>query len=104
MSPPPANRTTIPCTFTEQQKAFIGLHHGPKILGQKESPIKYFLHCIPIYSILGGEGVSEWGELRGPRGVRQGARQGERLGVRQGARHGGKTESETGSKTGDETG
>ena len=27
--------TTTPCTFTEQQKAFIGPHHGPKMLGQK---------------------------------------------------------------------
>ena len=36
VSPPPANRTTIPYTFTELQKAFIGPHHGPKILGQKQ--------------------------------------------------------------------
>ena len=36
VSPPPANRTTIPYTFTELQKAFIGLHHRPKILGQKQ--------------------------------------------------------------------
>ena len=36
VSPPPANRTTIPYTFTELQKAFVGPHHGPKILGQKQ--------------------------------------------------------------------
>ena len=36
VSPPPANRTTIPYTFTELQKAFIGPHHGPKSLGQKQ--------------------------------------------------------------------
>ena len=36
VSPPPANRTTIPYTFTEPQKAFVGPHHGPKILGQKQ--------------------------------------------------------------------
>ena len=35
VSPPPANRTTIPYTFTELQKAFVGPHHGPKSLGQK---------------------------------------------------------------------
>ena len=35
VSPPPANRTTTPCTFTEWQKAFIGPHHLSKILGQK---------------------------------------------------------------------
>ena len=27
MSPPPANRTITLCTFTEEKKAFIGLHH-----------------------------------------------------------------------------
>ena len=36
VSPPPANRTTIPYTFTELQKAFVGPHHGPEILGQKQ--------------------------------------------------------------------
>ena len=36
VSPPPANRTTIPYTFTELQKAFVGPHHGPKSLGQKQ--------------------------------------------------------------------
>ena len=36
VSPPHANRTTIPYTFTELQKAFVGPHHGPKILGQKQ--------------------------------------------------------------------
>ena len=39
VSPPPENRTTTSCTFTEQQKAFIGPHHLSKILGQKP-PIK----------------------------------------------------------------
>ena len=33
-SPPPENRTTTQCTFTEPQKAFIGPHHGPKIWGK----------------------------------------------------------------------
>ena len=32
--PTPANRTTTPSTFTEQQKAFVGPHHQTKILGQ----------------------------------------------------------------------
>ena len=34
--PPPANRTTTPCTFTEWQKAFVGPRHQTKILGQKQ--------------------------------------------------------------------
>ena len=40
VSPPPENRTTTQCTFTEPQKAFVGPHRGPKILGQKQ-PINY---------------------------------------------------------------
>ena len=35
VSPPPEHRTTTPCTFTEQQKAFVGPHHLSKISGQK---------------------------------------------------------------------
>ena len=37
MSPPPASAIPTPSAFTEEQKAFVGPHHGPKILGQKPS-------------------------------------------------------------------
>ena len=40
VSPPPENRTITQCTFTEPQKVFVGPHHGPKILGQKQ-PINH---------------------------------------------------------------
>ena len=33
-------RTTTPCTFTEEQKAFIGPHHQTKISRQKQ-PINH---------------------------------------------------------------
>ena len=34
--PPPAHRTITPSTFTEQQKAFVGPNHQPKILAQNK--------------------------------------------------------------------
>ena len=34
LSPPPASRVLTPSAFTEQQKTFVGPHHGPKIFGQ----------------------------------------------------------------------
>ena len=40
VSPPPANRTTTPSTFTEQQKALVGPHHRTKISRQKQ-PINH---------------------------------------------------------------
>ena len=43
VSPPPANRTTTPCTFTKQQKAFIGPHHCTKISRQKQQTTKVTL-------------------------------------------------------------
>ena len=35
VSPPNSSRIPIPSAFTEQEKAFIGPHHVPKILGQR---------------------------------------------------------------------
>ena len=40
VSSPPEHRTITPCTFTERQKAFIGLHHQTKISKQKQ-PINH---------------------------------------------------------------
>ena len=35
MSPSPAITIPTPSAFTDEQKAFIGPHHEPKILGEK---------------------------------------------------------------------
>ena len=36
VSPPPSSTFTTPSTFSEWQMAFIGPHHRPKIMGQKD--------------------------------------------------------------------
>ena len=36
VSPPPETRIPTTCAFSEPQKTFVGPHHGPKILGQKQ--------------------------------------------------------------------
>ena len=37
VSPPPETTMPTTCAFSEPQKAFIGLHHLLKVLGQKPS-------------------------------------------------------------------
>ena len=37
LSPPPASTIPTPSAFTDEQKAFVGPHHGPNIFRQKLS-------------------------------------------------------------------
>ena len=78
VSPPPANRTTTPSTFTEQQKAIIDPHHQPKILGQKqpinhcgdssEPPMKC-CHSVSVFIVFWGQRGE--GELMRAKGVKE---------------------------------